>query len=98
MLALNGDKDENPSPVTSRIREVLARNITARNHGLSPRGFTEAVTTLQSSLIAARLLEEAGVFRYGSVEEETRVKGLAGGLSSLFEDGTREKTEAFHPG
>ncbi len=98
MLALNGDKDENPSPVTSRIREVLARNITARNHGLSPHGFAEAVTTLLSSLIAANLLEEAGVFRYGSVEEETRLRGLAGGLSSLFEDNTPGKDGGVPPG
>ncbi len=75
MLEWNGDKDKIPSTVTSRIREVLARNIAARNHGLSPLQFTGAVTTLHSSLIAARLLEEAGFFRTGSVETETRVKG-----------------------
>ncbi len=98
MLALNGDKDENLSPVTSRIREVLARNIIARNHGLSPPRFTEAVTTLLSALVAARLLEEAGVFRYGSVEEETHIKGLAGGLSFLFEDSTTGKDGGFPPG
>lgn len=89
MLDVNEDKDENQSPVTSRIREVLARNITARNHGLSPRGFTEAVTTLLTSLVAARLLEEAGIFRDGSVEEQTRINGLVEGLLSLFGDGTQ---------
>ena len=88
MLEVYGDKEEIPSTVTSRIREILARNITARNHGLSPSRFTESVTTLISSLVAARLLEEAGVFRHGSVEEETRIKGLADGLSSLFRDGS----------
>ncbi|MCU0630577.1 MAG: hypothetical protein MUF37_05455, partial [Methanoregulaceae archaeon] len=84
MLEGNGDKDEIPATVTSRIREVLARNIAARNHGLSPRQFTGAVTTLHSSLIAARLFEEAGFFPAGFVDEETRKKGLIEGLSSLF--------------
>ena len=84
MLEVNGDKDETPSPVTGRIREVLARNIAARNHGLSPPRFTGAVTALHSSLVAARLLEEAGIFSQGSVKEQTRTKGLAQGLSSLF--------------
>lgn len=86
MLDVNGDKDENQPPATNRIREILARNITARNHGLSPLGFTEAVTTLLTSLVAARLLEEAGGFRFGSVEEQTRIKGLTEGLLSLFGD------------
>ena len=86
MLEGNGDKDEIPSTVTSRIREVLARNIAARNHGLSPLQFTGIVTTLHSSLVAARLLEVAGFFRTGSVEEETRIKGLIEGLSSVFGD------------
>ena len=98
MLEVNGDKDEIPSPVTSRIREVLARNITARNHGLSPPVFTGAVTTLLSSLVAARLLEEAGVFRYGSVEEETQKKGLIEGLSFLFSDSTRGEEGDIPPG
>ena len=65
MLEGNGDKDEIPATVTSRIRDVLARNIAARNHGLSPLQFTGAVTTLHSSLIAARLFEEAGFFPDG---------------------------------
>ncbi len=84
MLELNGDKNEVPSTVTGRIREALGRNIAARNHGITPVQFTSAVTTLLSSLAAARLLEEAGVFPSGSVEEQTRIHGLAGGLSSLF--------------
>ena len=62
MLELNGDKNEVPSTVTGRIREALGRNIAARNHGITPVQFTSAVTTLLSSLVAARLLEEAGVF------------------------------------
>jgi hypothetical protein len=84
MLEGNGDKDEIPSTVTDRVREVLARNIAARNHGLSPTQFAGAVTTLHSSLIAARLLEEAGIFRHGSVKEVTRINGLIEGLSSLL--------------
>jgi|GEM_PF-3988439 len=98
MLEVNGDKDETLSPVTSRMREVLARNITARNHGLSPLQFNEAVSTPLSSLVAARLLEEAGVFRYGSVEEETRNKGLAEGLSFLFENNTPGEEGGIPPG
>lgn len=98
MLKINPDKDEIPPTVTSRIREVLARNIIARNHGLSPQGFAEAVRTLLSSLVAARLLEEAGVFRYGSVEEQTRLKGLAEGLSSFFPDSTLGETPGITPG
>jgi hypothetical protein len=86
MLEVTGDKNEIPPTVTGRIREALARNIAARNHGITPLQFTGAVTTLLSSLIAARLLEDAGVFPYGSVGEQTRIHGLAGGLSSLFND------------
>jgi hypothetical protein len=90
MLEWNGDRDEIPSTVTGRVRDVLARNIAARNHGLSPTQFSGAVTTLHSSLIAARLLEEAGIFSQGSVTEETRIKGLIEGLSSLFISTTGE--------
>ncbi|MEI7433194.1 MAG: hypothetical protein WCJ93_02955 [Methanomicrobiales archaeon] len=98
MLEVNGDKDETLSPVTNRMREVLARNITARNHGLSPLQFNEAVSTLLSSLVAARLLEEAGCIRYGSVEEETLNKGLAKGLSFLFENSTQGDEGGIPPG
>ena len=84
MLEVSGDKEEIPVPVTSRIREILARNITARNHGLSPQRFTNSVTILISSLVAARLLEEAGVFCHGAIQEKTRINGLAEGLLSLF--------------
>ncbi len=97
MLTVDPDKDGIPTPVTSRIREVLARNITARNHGLSPLQFSEAVTTLLSSLVASRLLEEAGVFRYGTVKEQTRDKGLVEGFSSLFLEGLPEEPGTFSP-
>jgi hypothetical protein len=90
MLELNGNKEENkeeiPSTATGTIREIIARHIAARNHGLSPRQFTGAVSALTSSLVAACLLEEAGIFRHGSVGEQVGVKGLAEGLSSLFQE------------
>jgi len=91
MLEGNGDKDEIPPSVTSRIREILARNIAVRNHGLSPQRFNEAVTILLSSLVAARLLEEAGTFHHGSVEVQTQEKGLIEGLSSLFSDNNADE-------
>ena len=99
MLEVNGDKDEIPSTVTGRIREVLARNIAARNHGISPLQFTGAVTTLLSSLVAARLLEEAGVFPlWLGRRADPDYKVLPEDLSSLFEDSNAGEDGGIPPG
>lgn len=80
-------QENGPAPVhaLSAVREMLAKNIAARNPNIGPGRFSSTVTEILFALTAARLLESAGCVRGSSgLNAHIREQGLLKGLSAFL--------------
>jgi hypothetical protein len=73
-----------PEPVLSVVREMLARNIAARNPDIEPGQFSPVVIRVLFALTAARIFESRGCSRGPALNDILREQGLLNGLSSFF--------------
>ena len=85
MLGERAENGQTAAPVLSVVRELLAKNIAARNPDLETRLFPAVVNQILFALVAARLLESAGCIRGHSIDDLLRDQGLLKGLSVFFD-------------
>jgi hypothetical protein len=98
MLGEDSEPGHAPEPVLSVVRELLARNIAARNPDMEPGQFSPVVIRVLFALTAARIFESRGCSRGPALNDILREQGLLNGLSSFFSvPGSRQRADRSGP-
>lgn len=65
-------------------REMLAKNLALRNHGLSTRALNETVQKTIDRIVFLRICEDRGIERYGQLQKLVDSKNIYSELKKIF--------------